>query len=518
MIVKMKKATILVLDSHKKETLTRLKELGVLHIDCPDAESEELSVLLEKRSRIERALKIIPLVKDKKNTDMSIPSNFDPFETSEQIFSLQDQIMKCKENLDRLNNEYETLLPWGDFNPEAVRELQEKGMDLHFCIVRSKDKESIPEELDYITIEKSKESERVVFIGDPGELSFSFQELTLPSAGLTGLKEMIAEKEKEYSSLTGKLETYTTARKGLEAEIINLDKSIEFEQIRAGMNIDEEVTYLTGFVPVDVLESLKAAGKKNGWGLVLESPKEDDRVPTLIKNPKWVSIINPVFDFFGTVPGYHETDISFWFLLFFSLFFAMIIGDAGYGVIILILTLVARLKMRKAPAALFILFTVMGIATVVWGSMTGTWFGVEQIARSPLFSWMIVDNLASFPEAGMELKVQQSIMLFCFTIAIVHLTIAHIINFLKQFPGLRAFSDIGKIVLLWGLYFLIQNIVFKTPLPPFAIWLVIAGFTINLVFIEQDGHFLKGLLSSLKNFIPIALNSISCFSDIISYA
>jgi V/A-type H+-transporting ATPase subunit I len=71
--------------------------------------------------------------------------------------------------------------------------------------------------------------------------------------------------------------------------------------------------------------------------------------------------------------------------------------------------------------------------------------------------------------------------------------------------------------LLWGLYFLIQTIVFKKPLPGAAIWLIGIGFGINFIFVQQEGNFFKGFLSSFKNIIPIALNSISCFSDIISY-
>ena len=55
----------------------------------------------------------------------------------------------------------------------------------------------------------------------------------------------------------------------------------------------------------------------------------------------------PVFDILGTVPGYREYDISFWFLGFFTLFFAMIIGDAGYGCLLLLQALVLPLKGKK---------------------------------------------------------------------------------------------------------------------------------------------------------------------------
>lgn len=77
-----------------------------------------------------------------------------------------------------------------------------------------------------------------------------------------------------------------------------------------------------------------ARPRANGWGLSIEQP-DDDRVPTLLRNPAWMKPIEAVFDLIGILPGYREIDVSMWFLLFFTLFFAMLVGDAGYGAIFL---------------------------------------------------------------------------------------------------------------------------------------------------------------------------------------
>ena len=70
------------------------------------------------------------------------------------------------------------------------------------------------------------------------------------------------------------------------------------------------------------VEELKKACKENNWALACEdADKEDVEVPTKLKNNKFVSLIYPLTDFLGTVPGYHEYDISGWFLLFFTIFF-----------------------------------------------------------------------------------------------------------------------------------------------------------------------------------------------------
>ena len=102
-------------------------------------------------------------------------------------------------------------------------------------------------------------------------------------------------------------------------------------------------------------------------------------MPTKVKYGKVSGLIQPVFDILGILPGYRESDISLWFFLFFTLFFAMIIGDAGYGMLILIGTIVFAVKTKgekKYSNIVYLLF-VLSIATVIWGAITGTWFGME---------------------------------------------------------------------------------------------------------------------------------------------
>ena len=67
-------------------------------------------------------------------------------------------------------------------------------------------------------------------------------------------------------------------------------------------------------------EAVKTAADKNGWGYIIEEPDDPTEVPTLLKNRKPLRIIEPLFKFMGTLPGYNEVDVSFIFLLFFSLF------------------------------------------------------------------------------------------------------------------------------------------------------------------------------------------------------
>ena len=235
-------------------------------------------------------------------------------------------------------------------------------------------------------------------------------------------------------------------------------------------------------------------------------------MPTLIENPRWIAIIKPMFNLLGTVSGYREFDISFWFLLFFSLFFAILIGDAGYGLVLIGLTLFARLKMRKAPAGPFALLFVLSGATVIWGALSGTWFGVEALAANPVLSRLVLPQIASF---GVENT--DTIMVICFLIGAVHLSVAHLVSFVRRFPRLAAFADLGWLSVLWGLFFVVRYIVLQQPLHPLVPYLIVPGLAFVIVFAEQQGRFFKGLLLGLAKLPLKFLNSISAFSDIISY-
>jgi V/A-type H+-transporting ATPase subunit I len=271
----------------------------------------------------------------------------------------------------------------------------------------------------------------------------------------------------------------------------------------------EALAWLQGFCPLDSVKKIKKTAQKNSWAIAVEKPDNPREVPTLIKNPKWVEIIKHVFNFMGTLPGYKEYDISFWFLLFFSLFFAMLVGDAGYGIIFLIATYLARRKFKQAPAAPFFLIYTLSFATVIWGALSGNWFGVEAIAKLPLFNFLVLDQINSFA------KMNQNFMIyFCFIIGVVHLSIAHLIKSFRYLNSLKALAEIGWVCILWTAFFVASQLLVGKPFPNFTLWLGVAGITAVILFSNFQKNVLKGALSTLGT---LPLDVISSFTDIISY-
>jgi V/A-type H+-transporting ATPase subunit I len=96
-------------------------------------------------------------------------------------------------------------------------------------------------------------------------------------------------------------------------------------------------------------------------------------------------------------------------------------------------------------------------------------------------------------------------------------------NFLKEIrqkPKIRSFAQLGWLSMVLGLYYVVLNLVITSgnyPIPQYALYMIFAGLAVVFLFSEQEGHFIKGVLKALANFMPKLLDSISAFTDIISY-
>ncbi len=526
MIVRMKKVAVVVLDRFRTDSLKALRRLGVLHVEQKSGSSEQLARLQELRAQIERSFFVLPLQgkrrgeSDREGESLSGEQaarrreevRLAGLELARRAGELSEETRTTRENIERLRREADRYSGWGDFNPSDLEELGARGVRVRLYELSPEELKRIPPEAGAFVIESGKTVARVALVSTGAAAEVPFEEIRLPDRSLSEVRAAIDQEEGRLGRLQEELQAISNQRHRLEAAARDLEQEIEFERVSTGMSTDEELSYLTGFVPEQKVDALRLAAAQNGWALLIDEPDEEDPVPTLVENPRWIQIIQPMFRLLGTVPGYREQDISFWFLLFFSLFFAMLIGDAGYGSLFLGMTLVLRLRMRKAPSGPFLLMIVLSVSTIIWGVLSGTWFGVEALARNPVLSRFIVPGIASF---GYDNAAR--IMLLCFVIGAIQLSIAHLVNLIRGLPRLAAFSQLGWLSVVWGMFFFIRYIVLAEPLSPVALWLVVAGLVLVVLFAEQRGGFFKGLAMGVAKLPLKLLDSISAFSDIISY-
>ena len=113
-----------------------------------------------------------------------------------------------------------------------------------------------------------------------------------------------------------------------------------------------------------------------GVAYELEIPTEQDNPPILLKNNKFARL----FEFIGelySLPNYREIDLTPFFAPFFVLFFGFCLGDAGYGLLLLLGITIYKFKAKPAIKPILSLAQWLGISTVIMGIVGGTFFGIQ---------------------------------------------------------------------------------------------------------------------------------------------
>ncbi len=526
MIAAMKKVQVLAMKSRRRQVTDALAELGTIHIETRDAESPDLDQLKEQGSLLQRALTAIPATAESAD-DLKAQSLDEAVEMARHVLSKSAELKEAEEQVEKIRREINRVKDWGDFAPASLQSIQNSGVYLSLATATLDQMKRIPEELRYILVRKTKDKRYLLLLDDPQDADLdSFR---VPERSLTELQQELSKAGERSKLLRAQIMGMQPERRAIEAALDLHASAFEFASVEASLEelTDlEQICEISGFIPKTDTDALKTFAANEGLGLILQDPGADDPVPTKVENPRAVGIIKPVFQFMGTTPGYREQDISFWFLIFFTLFFAMIIGDAGYGAILtiasLFMTIKAKIKNGRVPDGL-ILFNVLSIATVAWGAVTGNWFGYGPIADLPVLSSLVVPALDSFAVEN-SAAVTQMIQFLCFAIALVHLILAHTLAFLKKIkesPRIHAFADLGWMSAIVGLFFLVLNVVISVeeyPVPSWAIYLIGSGVAVVFLFSGQEGDgFLKGVIRALSDFINIALSGVSAFADVISY-
>jgi V/A-type H+-transporting ATPase subunit I len=461
MIITMKKATVITRRAEKQDTLRTLRALGVLHLSAIPVQVPSAQEWREKKITLEKALATIAATPGARQKNTLAGSLETALATARSILDKHDAIRSLNEEHENLKKEIARLQDWDGVSVSDLQAIRDHGYEIAFFEVPPKQLDLIPPEHDAFVVKRTRTLLWVAMVIKAGStFSSDFKPLDPPRRGAAELQDLQAINRSALPRLRLELDKLANAAGALEHAVHAASLEIELAEATAAMGHTGELSYLAGFLPGDQVQRLKESCRDNNWALLLQDPAADDDVPTVVRNQRWIDFISPVFQLLGTVPGYREFDISLIFLLFFTFFFAAIIGDAGYGLIIFSAALFFAIRSRRqhktTPAALSLLL-ILSAATILWGALTGTWFGSVKLAALPFLSWMIIPALSSFnPGSGETFK-----QIF-FIVGTIHISIAHIWSFVRQAkdkPFIRALAQLGWLSLVLGLYYLVMNMV-----------------------------------------------------------
>lgn len=555
MIVPMKKVSLVVLNNERKDALLQLKKVGVVHLEQIDGSSEQLSLYKEASNNAVAANAILSDIKVAKKKSFSSTvktlSNDEIIDKCKHIIDISDKKKKLLEEIASDAAEIERFANWGQVDIEDFAFLKEKGISFKMYEIPEDKYGLVDEKVTTICVNRIKKIVRFLLIDAsedrPEGLPPEAFEVPMPVLSTKDLAKRVEDNEAEISKIEEELKAETVYISQIQDFKSNLESDIQFETIYSGMGQENsgkatDLAWLTGYVPVDSFDKLKDCVTKNSWAMAASDPTEEDNVPTKLKNNKFVSLIYPLTDFLGTVPGYHEYDISGWFLLFFCVFFGMIFGDGGYGLLVTIASLVLVLKslfQKKSVSPLMGLLLLLGLSTVAWGTVTCTWFGLKP---EQLPAWLTSLSITPISNAAgsdyrlylpwnteVGLTTGQNLQIFCFTLAFLQLSVAHLKGMARNRKSLKVLGEFGSLLQIWGMFYVVLSMVVSSALFPLglvvnnipvgtiAIALVGGGFALSFIFSNYEGNIGASILESCKNIISVLLGVVNVFSDIVSY-
>ena len=392
MIHKMKKLTFLVTSKEYETFLEKLRELGVVHVDKRQGSEIDANLqgVMQKRTEYQNLLKGMRLAAATYEVSEVQPVNLSIEQVMSDYESLQERIRQLNMQLPAIEKDIESLEVWGDFDWNTVENLSANGWQMQFFNCPEKSfKEEWIEDCNATVISQQKGLCYFVTVNQE-QVELEADSVVLPQ---TRLKTLLRELETLNASINDANEQlcqFCVANTSVvESAIEKLEDDINLmevsqlggERIAAGA-----VVLMEGWIPVENEAAVQKMLDESGVYYEMRLAEKEDNAPIKLKNNKINRLFEMLTRMYG-MPDYGEFDPTPLLAPFYALFFGMCVGDAGYGLFIILLGLYLKKKVSKSMAGLLNLLITLGVATTIVGAIFNTFFGAS-ITDLNLPEWM----------------------------------------------------------------------------------------------------------------------------------
>ena len=422
----MYKLTMLVYHKEYEQFLERLREMGVVHVaekNSGAADTPELQALLSLHGRCERMIKRLESVSHEND---NVPAEADKaelvIEKCEELFRHREQLLQEKAGVEK---DVAVMSVWGNFDLGLVKRLSDEGYELNFFQTTAKAFD--PEwETKYNAIAINNVASKIYFV----TVTRKGEEFEIEAEKVRMLQQSLSELEARQREINAEVivcddriasyaEEYLPVLKDFSKSLL---KRMEFSKVKLdGEKVSgDKLVLLEGWVPEDSLENAKSALDASGVFYETRRARREDKAPVKLKNNAFARMYEVLTKMYG-MPSGTDFDPTPIVAPFFSLFFAFCMGDAGYGLILILLGFLLRSKLGKDMRGMMNLVITLGIFTTVIGALLGTFFGMSLISSD------IPEKLKSFIIAGnVELfgSTYDKQMILALAIGVVHISIA----------------------------------------------------------------------------------------------
>lgn len=445
MIIPMQKYSFLVFHKEYNKFLKDLQDLGALHII--EKETEISDEVREKYQLVNRIDKIIKSLEKRETEKSDKCADSDGLKIIEEIIQKQEELEVLQNELAVAHKELIKIKPWGDFSAETINKLKDENFFLKFFLV-SKKKFNTNILSEYNAEIISESGNHIYFIvlqqGDE-KLNVDAEEINQPDKSLSEVKNQIKEIEKKISVINNDFDNYSkTSIPALLKEKETITSNLEFEKVvlNTSVEADEKMKILEGWIPETKKKQIDDFLDTSSIFHIIEKATKKDKVPILLQNNKFSKLFEPIGKLFS-LPAYAELDLTVFFAPFFMMFFGFCLGDAGYGLLFVIGAGIYKFKAKKEIKPMLSLVQFLGIATVVFGIISGTFFGINlidsniKILENYKNLFLNPDNMFNL---ALALGALQIVFGMCLKAA----------NQIKQYGFMHSLATFGWIIILIG--------------------------------------------------------------------
>ena len=427
MIDRMTKYSFVLLSGEADGFLRKLEELGVVDITRSEKPVDDTSArLFHECEECSKAVQTLEALDPDSDSDsMKFKPSWDyiidePLDLFQKVSSKEKQL---KTEIEAAHKDVEYARVWGCFDTEVLEDLASQGLKIRFYKLPKKSYDpSWAQEYAIQEIADDGKSVWFVTVSDDPAYSFPAEELPRPKNDIKTAEGLLSDLEGEHIACKGLLYSLRDSLPQLREKLADSQSALQryLADAGSGKAAEDLVTTFEGFAPEDEDDRLrKAFDAMDGVLYLKEEASKEDNPPIKLKGNWFTRMFTVLTDMYGR-PEYNEFDPTPYLSVFFLLFFAMCMGDAGYGLALIGIGLF--LRRSKGMKDIAPLVTTLGVGTFVIGIVMHTFFGYDISQASWVPGWlkkcMVTGNIAGF-DANMVLSV---------LIGIVHLSLAFILK------------------------------------------------------------------------------------------
>jgi len=419
MIEKMTRYSFILLNGDKEGFLGDLRELGVMDIRRSLKPVDERSgELLQQIEDIKAEIKLID-----KGEDAHLAS----------LLSERKALAQEAEN----------VLAWGEYDRQALESLEGVSVKYYCTDLKRFD----PAWAESYPLEVIFQNEKKVWFVVLNSEDFPVKDIPAPARTYAEVQEEILAADDRIKSYKAHLEDRKGEIPGLEERKLALTNELNMylATIAGEVTAEDSLCVFEGFAPTDQDEALKEKLDSMPVVYFQDAAQKEDKPPIKLKNNSFSKNFEVFTGMYG-LPAYDEFDPTVFLSIFYLLFFAMCMGDAGYGILLMLIALALKGK-PSGLGKLYKLIFILGAGTFVVGLFLGSFFGINLTE----VSW-IPDAVKKCMVTG-EVAGYSAQMVLSLIIGVLHISLAMIVKsvWTVRRQGLKnSLSTIGWTLLIVG--------------------------------------------------------------------